>query len=83
VVNVILPSVVAPSTFIAILVLSKHHHTHNNQGVLPERERLSTFQLLIKVACFVTKVNNIFNVKINFLKLRSTRRFIVLSLSLA
>ncbi len=35
VVNVILPSVVAPSAFIAILVLSKHHHTHNNQGVLP------------------------------------------------
>ncbi len=32
VVKVILPSVVAPST---ILVLSKHHHTHNNQGVLP------------------------------------------------
>ncbi len=50
VVNVILPSVVAPSTFIAILALSKHHHTHNNQGVLPERERLSTVDLLIKVA---------------------------------
>jgi hypothetical protein len=33
-------------------------------GILTEGEgRLSTVYLLFKVACFVTKVNNIFNIK--------------------
>jgi hypothetical protein len=32
-----------------------------NQGILTEGGRLSTADLLIEVACFVTKVNNIFN----------------------
>ncbi len=31
--------------------------------------RLSTVDLLIKVACFVTKVNNIFNVKMSWFKI--------------
>jgi hypothetical protein len=33
------------------------------QGTLTEREKLSTVDLLIKVACFVKKVNNIFKYK--------------------
>jgi hypothetical protein len=33
------------------------------QGILTERERLSTADLLMKVTCFVKKVNNIFNIK--------------------
>ncbi len=33
-------------------------------GNTNERGRLSTVYLLIKVACFVTKVNNIFSIKI-------------------
>jgi hypothetical protein len=33
------------------------------QGILTKGERLSTVDLLIKVACFVKEVNNIFNIK--------------------
>jgi hypothetical protein len=33
------------------------------QGNINWRERLTTVDLLIEVACFVTKVNNIFNIK--------------------
>jgi hypothetical protein len=33
------------------------------QGILTEGEMLSTVDPLIKVACFVKKVNNIFNIK--------------------
>ena len=40
------------------LVLGKIHAGKTNC-----RKRLSTVDLLIKVACFVTKVNNIFNKK--------------------
>jgi hypothetical protein len=34
-----------------------------SQGTLTEVERLSTFDLLINVTCFVTKENNIFNMQ--------------------
>jgi len=43
--------------------------------------RLSTVYLLIKVACFVKLVNNIFNIKRSWSKLISTRRSTVLNLS--
>jgi len=33
------------------------------QGILTEGERLSTVDLLVKVACFVKEVNNSFYVK--------------------
>ncbi len=36
---------------------------HTNQGTLSIREGLSTVHLLIKVTCFATKVNNIFDIK--------------------
>jgi hypothetical protein len=45
------------------------------------RGRLSTVDLLIKVGCFVKKVNNIFNIKRNWSKLVTTRRSIEMSLS--
>jgi hypothetical protein len=44
--------------------------------------RLSTVDLLIKVACFVKKKNDIFNRKMSLSELVSTRRSTVLSLSL-
>ena len=34
-----------------------------NQGIPTEGGRLSTVDLLIKTACFVTKVSNIFSIK--------------------
>ncbi len=34
-----------------------------NQGILTEGGRLSTVDLLIKVACIIKNVNNIFNIK--------------------
>ncbi len=45
------------------------------QGNLTEREGFSTVDLLIKAACFVTKVNGIFSIKaadINLYTRRST-----------
>ncbi len=36
---------------------------NTNQGTLAERGRPITVDLLIEVACFVTKVNNIFSLK--------------------
>ncbi len=51
------------------------------QGIPTEGEgRLSTIDLLIKVSCFVKKVNNIFNTKRCLSKLVSTRRSTVLNL---
>ncbi len=44
--------------------------------------RLSTVDLLIEVACFVKKENNIYNMKKSWYKLVSTRRSTVLSLAL-
>jgi len=44
--------------------------------------RLSTVDLLIKVACFVKKANAFFNIKRSWSKRVSTRRSTVLSLSL-
>jgi len=44
------------------------------------RGRLSTVDLQIKVACFVIEVNNVFNIKISWSKLFSTRRSTVLRL---
>jgi hypothetical protein len=44
--------------------------------------RVSTVDLLIRVACFVKKVDKIFNVKRSLSKLFSTRRSTVLSLPL-
>ncbi len=44
--------------------------------------RLSTIDLLTKTGCFVTWVNNIFNIKRSWSKLLSTRRSTVLSLPL-
>jgi len=46
------------------------------------RGRLSTVDLLIKVACFVKKANNIFSIKISCSKLVRTRKSTVLSLLL-
>jgi hypothetical protein len=46
------------------------------------RGRLRTIGLLIKVACFVKKVNYIFNIKMNWSQLVSTRRSTVLSCSI-
>jgi hypothetical protein len=40
-------------------VLKRYH----SQGILTEGERLSTGDLLIKVACFVKIVNNFLNIK--------------------
>jgi hypothetical protein len=51
-----------------------------NQIILTEGE--GTIDLLIKVARFISMVNNIFNMKRNRSKLVSTRRSTVLSLSL-
>jgi len=45
--------------------------------------RPSTIDLLIKVACFCKKENNIFNIKMSWSKLVSTRRSTVLSLPLS
>jgi hypothetical protein len=36
-----------------------------DQGTLTERGRLNTVDLLTKIACFETKVNNIFNIKMS------------------
>ncbi len=44
------------------------------------RGMLSTVDLLINVACFVTQVNNIFHIKSSCSKLVSTRRSSVLSI---
>ena len=44
--------------------------------------RIGTVYLLIKIACFVKDVNNIFNIKRNLSELVSIRRSIVLSLPL-
>ncbi len=44
--------------------------------------RLSTVDLLIKIACFVKEVNNIFSIKRSWSKLVSTRRSVVLGLLL-
>jgi hypothetical protein len=44
--------------------------------------RLSTIDLLIKVACFVKKEKYIFNIKMSYSKLVGTRRSTVLSLPL-
>ncbi len=53
------------------------------QGTLTEGGRLSTVDLLIKVACFVIDVcNNVCNVKSNLSKLFRTRRSTVLCLPL-
>jgi hypothetical protein len=35
------------------------------QGTLTERGRLSTVDLLTMIACFATKLNNIFNIKMS------------------
>ncbi len=53
------------------------------QGTLTERERLSTIDLLIKVTCFVTDINNIFYAKRSLYKLVSTRRSTVLKPSIS
>jgi hypothetical protein len=54
-----------------------------NKKVLPgktySREGVSTVDLLIKVDVFVKKVNNVFNVKMSWSKLVSTRRSTVRS----
>ncbi len=50
------------------------------QGILTEGGSLSTVDLLIKVACFVKNVNDIFNIKRNLSKQANTRRLTVLSL---
>jgi hypothetical protein len=52
------------------------------QGTLTERERLSTVDLHIKVACSVKNVISIFILKSIFLKLLSARRSTVLFLPL-
>jgi hypothetical protein len=52
-----------------------------NSGNTNLEERLSTVDLLIMVACFVKKENDIFNLKISWCNLVSTRRSTVLSLS--
>ncbi len=54
------------------------------QGILTDWEGsiLNTFDLLIKVACFVNKVNYTFNTKTNWSKLVGTRRSSVLSFPL-
>ncbi len=41
--------------------LNDAQHIHLKQGILTERETLSTVDLHIKVACFVKMENNIFN----------------------
>jgi hypothetical protein len=54
-----------------------------NQGTLTEGEGgLSTVDLLVKVACFVKKVKDIFSTKLRCSKLISARRSTVLSLPL-
>ncbi len=44
--------------------------------------RLTTIDLLIKLACFVTKVSNIFSLKMSRSELVITRRSTVLNLAL-
>ncbi len=56
--------------------------TRYGPGKTNWRERLSTVDLLIKIACFGTKVNCIFNTKMSCSKLVSTIRSTVLSLPL-
>jgi hypothetical protein len=53
--------------------------------VTPSREnylkrRLGTDDLLIKIACFVTELSNMFNLKISYSKPGSARRLTVLNL---
>ncbi len=52
------------------------------QGTLTEGGRPSTYDLLVKIACFVKKGKNIYNLKMSLSKLVSTRRAMVQSLSL-
>jgi hypothetical protein len=66
--------------------VSWHHFsppfTPQTSSVAPRNtnwgDRLSTVDLLLKVACFVKKENNSFNVKMSWFKLVSTRRSTVL-----
>ncbi len=51
-------------------------------GNTNQRGRLSTLDLLIKLGCFISKVNNVFNLKSSCTKLVSTRRSTVLILPL-
>ncbi len=57
-------------------------HRSKSQGILPERGRSNTVDLLIKDDCFVKRVLNIFNTKMSCSKLVRTRRSSVLNLPL-
>ncbi len=58
-----------------------HHFLLNpNSGNTNRVEKLSTVDPVIRVACFVKKENNIFNIKMSRSELVSTRRSTVLSL---
>jgi hypothetical protein len=48
------------------------------QGNTYRRERLATVELLIIVACFGAELNNMFNTKLSWFKLFSTRRSTIL-----
>jgi hypothetical protein len=54
----------------------------SNQGTLTEGEGSVSVDLLIKVACFVKKVNNVYNIKSSSYRLVITTRSTVLSLPL-
>ncbi len=56
-----------------------HFGSDSLSGNANWRGRLSTIDLLIKVACFGTKINHIFNIKMRWSELVSTRRSTVLS----
>jgi len=62
--------------------LSRWNFANANIALPSARGRLSTVDPIIKVACFVKKVNYIFNLKKSWSKLVSTRRLTVLSLPL-
>jgi hypothetical protein len=65
-----------------IMALRKKAKVYNIQissskscaGITNGRVRLSTVDLLIKVACFVKKVRNVFNIKMSSYKLVSARK---------
>jgi hypothetical protein len=46
------------------------------QGTLTQKGRLSTVDLLIKVASLVKKVNNIFNIEMSLLNASTTEKII-------
>jgi hypothetical protein len=68
-----------------VILEIKHPPTLVALGWLPARKlmgRLSSINLHIKVACFVTKTNGIFHIIMSRSKLVRTRRSTVLSLPL-